>query len=268
MMNLLNIFFKHSIKLNNKNILNKLILTQRYNFKKLFQFNHDLIHFNICILTSYDAFLINHIHSLFSQIYSQLKFQIHNGPIDAIEQTISYYSLNMNTILHDQSIGFKTIQLIVHIDLNNQNSNDLVLNITCLTCDTISQVKQKILNQLNHNSNNECKLYLLTNHPCSSSASSASSTASSSVPLIRKSLLTQVVFNRTIKYSTTTINDSYHDPNFLLLSDIDHTNEQVNNWKKLNTLQHYGIITDGYELKMIVFNKQNNYTNNSLDFSM
>jgi hypothetical protein len=183
---------------------------------------------------------------------------------------MSYYSLNMNTILHDQSIVFKTIQLIVHIDLNNQNSNDLLLNITCLTCDTISQVKQKILCQLNsfnQISINDCKLYLLTNQSCSSSSSS-SSTASSSVPLIRKSLLTQVVFNRAIKYSTTTINDSYHDQNFLLLNDIDNTNEQLNSCKKLNTLQHYGIITDGYEVKMILSNKPNNYTNNSLDFSM
>jgi hypothetical protein len=228
--------------------------------KNLFKFNHDFIYFNLCILTSYDVFLINQIHTLLSQLYSQLKLKIHSGPIDAIEQTMTYYSLNMNNILHDHSIAFKTIQLIVHIDENNnQNSNDFLFNLTCLTCDTITQVKQKILYQLNFLNKisvNECQLYLLTNPSCSSS----SSTASSSVPLIRKSLLTQVFFNRTIKYSTTTtMNDPYHESNILLLNDIDHTNEQINNWKKLNTLQHYGIMTDGYEIKMILPN---------IDFSM
>ncbi|CAF1004854.1 unnamed protein product [Adineta steineri] len=261
----LNYLFQLSIQLNNKQILNDLVLTQRYNLKKLFQFNHDLIYFNICILTTYDVFLTNPIQSLFSQLYYQLKAKIHSGPIDAIEQTMSYYSLNVNTILHDHSILFKKIQLIVHIDLNN-NSNDLVLNITCLTCDTISQVKEKILYQLkllSRTSLNECKLYLLTNHSCSSSSSS--STASSSVPLVRKSLLTQVLFNRTIKYSTTTINDPYHDSNILLLNDIDNTNENIHNSKKLNTLEHYGIVIDGYELKMILANKQTNFIHNSLD---
>jgi hypothetical protein len=231
-----------------------------------------LIYFNICILTSYDALSINSIHSLFSQLYYQLKFKIYSGPIDAIEPTMSFYSLNSQTILHDHSIGFQTIQLIVHIDRNNntKSSNDLSINLTCLTCDTISQVKQKILyqlNTLNEISLNQCRLYLLTNHSCSSS-SSASSTASSSVPLRRKSMLTQVLFNRAIKYSTTTINDPYRDLNMFLLNDIDNTNEQIHNWKKLNTLQHYGIITNGYELKMVLENKQINYSHNSLDLSM
>ncbi|CAF2855683.1 unnamed protein product [Rotaria sp. Silwood2] len=198
--------FKLSIQLNNKTILNNLILIQRYNLKRLFKFNHPFIYFNICILTSYDTFLINQIDLLLSNLYSQLKFKIHSGPIDAIEQTISYYSLNIDTILHEHSIRFKTIQLIVHIDLNDNNSNDLLFNIACLTCDTISQVKQKILHQFNslHRiSINECKLYLLTKHSCStsSSSSSSSSTASSSVPLTRKSMLTKVFYNRTINYS-------------------------------------------------------------------
>ncbi|UJR23498.1 hypothetical protein I4U23_026496 [Adineta vaga] len=245
-----------AIQSNNQQILNDLILTQRYDFKKLFQFQNDFIYFNICILTSYDVFFIHSIQSLFSQLYYQLKTKIHSGPIDAIESSMSYYSLNMNTILHDSSISFKTIQLIVHIDLNINHSNDLIINLTCLTCDTISQVKEKILYQINswnNYSHHDCKLYLLTNHSCSSSSSSSSSsTASSSVPLVRKSMLTQVLFNRTMKYSTTTINDPYRESNHLLLNDIDNTNEHVQNWKKLNTLQHYGILTDGYELKLIL----------------
>jgi hypothetical protein len=81
-------------------------------------------------------------------------------------------------------------------------------------------------------------------------------------------MLTQVLFNRAIKYSTTTINDPYRDLNMFLLNDIDNTNEQIHNWKKLNTLQHYGIITNGYELKMVLENKQINYSHNSLDLSM
>jgi hypothetical protein len=243
---LIDYLFQHTIKTKNKRILNHLILIQRYNLKKLFQYHHDFIDFNICLLTFYNLFAINYFHSLFSQLYTQLKSKISSGPIDAIEQTMSYYSLNITTIIHDQSILFKSIQLIIHID-----SNEFSFNVICLTCDTISQVKQKILSQMNlfnKISINECQLYLLTNSSCSSS----SSTASSSVPLIRKSMLTQAIFNRAIKYSTTTINDPYRESNNLLLNDIDHTNEQINNWKKLNTLQHYGIVIDGYEMKLIL----------------
>jgi hypothetical protein len=65
-------------------------------------------------------------------------------------------------------------------------------------------------------------------------------------------MLTQVLFNRSIKYSTTTINDSYRESNILLLNDIDNTNQQINKWKKLNTLEHYGILADGYEVKIIL----------------
>jgi hypothetical protein len=39
----------------------------------------------------------------------------------------------------------------------------------------------------------------------------------------------------------------------------------MNHSKKLNTLQHYGIINDGYEFKMILpkINQQTNYVNQS-----
>jgi hypothetical protein len=262
----------------NNRLINNLILTQRYHFKKFLKFPNDFIYFNICILTSYDDFLTNQINTLFFQLYHQLKSKIHSGPIDAIEQTCSYYSLNNQTILHDQSLIFNSIQLIVYIDTNT--SDDLVFfNVTCLTCDTISQVKQKILYQLylykklSSISINECQLYLLTNikannNSCSSSSCSSSTTSSSNVPLAKKSLLTQFFSNRTIKYSTTTtttttLNDSYRDPIVLLLNDIDNTNEQINHCKKLNTLQHYGILNDGYEFKIILpnRNKQTNYVN-------
>ena len=244
---------KHSIATNDDKILNNLILIQRYDLKKLFQYDHHLIYFNTCILTSYDFFSSNYLHSLFSQLYSQLKSKILSGPIDAIESNMSYYSLNLNTILHEHSVMFKSIQLIIHIDSNHSYSHELLINLSCLTSDTISQVKEKLLSQLNLTkkiSSDQCSLYLLTHSSCSSS----SSTASSSVPLIRKSLLTQALFNRTIKYSTTTINDPYRESNHLLLTDIDNTNEQINQWRKLNTLQHYGIITDGYEMKIILPN--------------
>ena len=198
-----------------------------------------------------------------------------------LSKTCSYYSLNNNTILHDQSILFNSIQLIIHIDWNNNNNpTDLfLLNVTCLTCDTISQVKEKILQQIylykrvDGISIRQCQLYLLTNiksnNSCSSSSSCSSSTSSASnVPLAKKSLLTQFFFNRTTKYSTTTtttttLNDSYKDSISLLLNDIDNTNEQINHWKRLNTLQHYGILNDGYELKMLLpkINQQGNYVN-------
>ncbi|CAF3358682.1 unnamed protein product [Rotaria sp. Silwood1] len=263
---------------NNKRLLNNLVLTQRYHFKKLLQCNNNSIYFNMCILLAYDGLLTNQISSLFFQLYYQLKDKIHSGPIDAIEQTCSYYSLNNTTILNDQSTIFNSIQIIVHIDSNN--SDDLLLlHVTCLTCDTITQVKQKILHQLDlykkidSISINECQLYLLTNiksnnNSFSISSCSSSTTSSSNVPLAKKSMLTQFFFNRTNKYSTTTtttLNDSYRDSISLLLNDIDNTNEQINHCKKLNTLQHYGVLNDGYEFKIILpyRNKQMNYVNQS-----
>jgi hypothetical protein len=279
-------FYKILLKSDNKKLLSNFLLTQRYHFKKFLQFNNDSIDFNICILTAYDGLLTNQITSLFFQLYYQLKYKISSGPIDAIEQRCSYYSLNNNTILHDQSILFNPIQLIVHMDFNNQSDDLLLLNVTCLSCDTISQVKEKILyqfylyNKIHLISINECQLYLLTNiksnnnnNSCSTSSCSTSTTSSSNVPLAKKSMLTQFFFNRTNKYSTTTtttFNDTYRDSIVLLLNDIDNTNEQINHCKKLNTLQHYGILNDGYEFKMILSNRINyvNQLNHSVNLSM
>lgn len=266
----------------NKKLLTNLLFTQRYHLKKFLHLNNDYISFNICILTAYDGFLQNDLLSLIFQLYFQLKSKIYSGPIDAIEQTCSYYSLNNQTILHDQSILFNSIQLVIHTDLNQtNNSEDLfILNLHCLTCDTISQVKEKILQKLflykkfdSSISISQCQLYLLTNmkpnaNSCSTSSCSSSTTSSSNVPLAKKSLLTQFFSHRSNKYSTTTttIIDSYKDSICLGLNDIDNTNEQMNHAKKLNTLQHYGIITDGYELKMIL-PKQVNYMNQTTNLS-
>ncbi|CAF2092165.1 unnamed protein product [Rotaria magnacalcarata] len=269
-------FYTILLKSNNKRILNNFLLTQRYHLKKLLQYNNDAIYFNVCILLAYDGFLANQINSLFFQLYDQLKYKIYSGPIDTIEQTCSYYSLNNTTILNDQSTIFNSIQLIVHIDFTNSDDS-LLINVKCLTCDTITQVKQKILIQLNSFKKmnsitiNECQLFLLThvksnNNSFSASSCSSSTTSSSNVPLAKKSLLTQFFFNRTNKYSTTTtstLNDSYRDSISLLLNDIDNTNEQINHCKKLNTLQHYGVLNDGYQFKIILPNRNKiiNYVN-------
>ena len=270
--------YKIFAKSSNKKLMSNLLLTQRYHFKKFLPFNNDWISFNICLLTAYDAFLSNQITSFLYQLYSQLKYKIYSGPIDAIEQPSSYYSLNSKTIFHDQSILFNAIQLIIHIDSNMNSEETFLLNVTCLTCDTISQVKEKILQQvylykqIDSIPITQCQLYLLTNikstnNSCSTSSCSSSTSSSSNVPLAKKSLLTQFFSNRTMKYSTTTttttLNDPYKDSISLLLTDIDQTNEQMNHCKKLNTLQHYGIVHDGYELKMLLpkINSQNNYVN-------
>ncbi|UJR25406.1 hypothetical protein I4U23_006753 [Adineta vaga] len=264
---LLDYFYKIILKSKNKKLLSNLILIQRYHLKKFLQYKNDLVYFNICLLTAFDGLISNQITSLIFQLYYQLKYKIFSGPIDAIEQTCSYYSLNNHTILHDQSIVFNSIQLIVHIDYLNQSNDFLVLNVTCLSCDTISQVKQKILYQLNSYrkfqclSINDSQLYLLTNtKSCSTSSSSScssSTTSSSNVPLAKKSLLTQFFSNQKNKYSTTTTtshDSSYRDSIILQLNDIDNTNEQINHCKKLNTLQHYGIVSDGHEFKLILSN--------------
>ncbi|CAF0972350.1 unnamed protein product, partial [Adineta ricciae] len=274
---LLEYFYKLILKSKSKKFLSDLILTQRYHLKKFLHFKNDYLFFNICILTGYDGLVINQITSLIFQLYYQLKYKICSGPIDALEQTCSYYSLNNQTILHDQSIIFNSIQLIVHIDYPNQSNDFLVLHVPCLSCDTISQVKQKILTQLSSYrkfqflSISDSQLYLLTNtKSCSTSSCSSSSTSSSNVPLAKKSLLTQFFSNQKNKYSTTittTSNDSsYRDSIVLQLNDIDNTNEQINHYRKLNTLQHYGIMTDGYEFKLVLSNRAKliSYTNQTI----
>ena len=274
-------FIEILLKSNNRKLLNNLLLTQRYQLKNLLQFNDDQLYFYVCILTAYDGFLTNQINSLIYQIYYQLRMKISSGPIDAIEEKSSYYSLNNETILHDQSISFNPVQILVHIDW--QNVDDcLSIPVTCLTCDTISQVKQKILQQfyfyrsMTPVSIDECQLYLLTNlksnnHSCSTSSSCSSSTTSSTnLPIRKKSMLTQFFFHRSMKYSTTTtttttLNDSYRDAIVLLLNDLDNTNEQMTHSIKLNTLQHYGVVHDGHELKIVLpkMKKPMNFNNHS-----
>ncbi|CAF5183306.1 unnamed protein product, partial [Rotaria magnacalcarata] len=73
------------------------------------------------------------------------------------------------------------------------------------------------------------------------------------------------LYSRSIKYSTTIINDTYRDSCNLLLNDIDNTSEQIHNAKKLNTLQHYGINSDGYELKLVLSIKQMNHAENNFN---
>ena len=233
-------------KNSNKRILINLILTQRYNLKNLLLLNHDDLHLQICILTFYQNLSINRIRVLFSQLYYQLKLQISHGPIDAIESQYSYYSLNYQTMLNNRSLTFKSIQLNVHL-YSAENQPVTRLPVACLTCDSISQVKGKILHQFqpfSHLSIAECQLYLFT-HSSYASVSSASSSGSSSVPLTRKSLYSEVSFHQTMKFSTSLINS---ESNYLCLNDIDQTNDG----KQLNTLQHYGIVNDGCQLRMVL----------------
>lgn len=273
---LLEYLYKLLVKSRNKKLLSSLVLTQRYHLNALLQLNNDPTYFNICMLTAFDGLLSNQITTLIFQLYYQLKHKICSGPIDALEQTCSYYSLNNHTILHDQSILFNPIQLTVHVEFANQPHDFLALSVTCLSCDSISQAKQKMLHQLasyrklQSPSIHDSQLYLLTNtKSCSTSSCSSSTTSSSNVPLAKKSMLTQFFSNHKNKYSTTTTttssDSSYRDAIVLQLHDIDNTNEQINHCRKLNTLQHYGIVSDGYELKLVLSNrtKSTNYATQS-----
>ena len=249
--------FNSLIKSDSHSLVSNLMLTQRFRLSNLLQVNHDVILFHICILTSHHAFLIHRIPALLAQLYSHLKSQIHQGPVDALDPRYSFYSLNYNKLLHEHSLAFKAVHLTVHLD-SNENLPLRLLHVTCLTCDTISQVKGKVLHQFQvfpPYSTHECELYLIINQSCSSSSSSASS----SVPLTRKALLTEVSSHRTMKYSTTIANN---DANYLLLNDVDTTSEQISNAIKLNTLKHYGILADGYELRMVLLRRRINSMQN------
>ena len=236
----------------NKKILTNLILTQRYNLKTVLMFDDESILMHICILTFYRIFSSHRLRYFFSQLYSQLKLQILQGPIDAVQSSFSFYSLDSRSMLNDHSVSCTTIRLMVHL---NSSDNELIQSmlVTCLTADTISQVKEKILQQckpLHRISASVCQLYLVANPSCpSSSCSSSCSSGSSSVPLTRKSMLTEMTPHRTMKYSTLIIRN---DSNYFFLDDIDHSNQQTVDSIKLNTLQHYGIVADGHEFRLII----------------
>uniref|UniRef100_A0A146MHQ7 Plexin-B n=2 Tax=Lygus hesperus TaxID=30085 RepID=A0A146MHQ7_LYGHE len=127
-------------------------------------------------------------------LYKAIKYQIEKGPVDAITHD-ARYSLSEERLLREQiQHGMVTLHLV-------QEESDEKIVCKVLDCDTISQVKSKILDAL-------CK-----NLPFS-------------------------------------LRPSIHDVDLewrhgrgghLTLQDEDLTTKSVCGWKKLNTLEHYGV---------------------------
>lgn len=233
-----------------KKILSNLILTQRYNLRSILSSNDETVLMQICLLTFYRTFSTSSGRFLFSQLLQRLKSKILEGPIDSIEKNFSFFSLDQRTMLNDDFLNSKTIEIIVHITLT-ENDHIETFSQKFLTSDTISQVKEKILfhwNISNRIPPEKCQIQLIVD-PNRFSSSSSSCSGSSSVPLTRKSLLTELHFNRTNKFSTLIYRN---EMNFILLNDFDQTNQIINNGIKINTLQHYGIIQDGQEIRMFL----------------
>ncbi|CAF1028809.1 unnamed protein product, partial [Didymodactylos carnosus] len=274
-------------------LLSIIVLTQSENIQQFLKIiltfenekkRHNL-YYDIYALISYD-YLKSYVANIYYQLYTILKSKMNSGPCDSIEN-LSYYTLNDRTLLKDTTIPFKHVQLCVHIELTDDKSYDFI-RIQCITCDTITQVKQKLIDEIfqclpyskRPNYNNFDLILLttkLTTNTSSCSSSSSCSSTNSSLPLTRKAtnVTKNFWFSRTITIPPK--NDQHHhhhhhqqqqqhqqQQEFIVLNDIDNTSETSGHMKKLNTLQHYGIVQDGYELKFQLI-KNNDHTLSKYD---
>ncbi|XP_071961387.1 plexin-A4-like [Antedon mediterranea] len=129
-------------------------------------------------------------------LYQAIKYKVWKGPVDAVTQK-SYHSLSIDHLFKD-SVDFEEIKLTVAMD--NKGDADMI-SVNVLTCDCISQVKEKILDAM-------YKSRPYSNRPSASSVD---------------------LDLRAGKHG------------HLVLSDIDNTSKTVNNWRQLNTLEHFKI---------------------------
>ncbi|CAF1193690.1 unnamed protein product, partial [Didymodactylos carnosus] len=248
-------------------LLNTIVLTQHQNIQQFLKiiltFKSEKkrynLYYDIYALISYD-YLKTYVANTYYQLYLILKAKMNSGPCDSVEN-LSYYTLNDRQLLKDTTISFKHIQLCVHIETADDKSYDLI-HIQCLTCDTITQVKQKLIDQIfqclpyskrPHYDDFDLILFttkLIANTSSCSSSSSCSST-NSSLPLTRKAtnVTKHFFFSRNIIPSKHDHHHHHHQQELILLHDIDNTSETSSHMKKLNTLQHYGIVKDGHEFK-------------------
>ncbi|VDK67183.1 unnamed protein product [Anisakis simplex] len=98
---------------------------------------------SICL---YDDVKENLIGSNLFMLYKALKCQIDKGPVDSITGN-ARYSLNEHKLLREP-VDVKQMQLLI-VPLDNFDESPILVR--CLTCDTISQLKMKLLDAVYKN---------------------------------------------------------------------------------------------------------------------
>ncbi|XP_033120025.1 plexin-A4-like isoform X2 [Anneissia japonica] len=128
-------------------------------------------------------------------LYQAIKCKVWKGPVDAVTFK-SYHSLSIDYLFKD-NVDFDEIKLNVSMD----KSDEEMFSVSVLTCDCISQVKEKILDAM------------YKSRPYSSRPSA------SSVDLDLRA----------------------GNQGHLVLSDLDNTSKVTGHWKQLNTLRYLKI---------------------------
>lgn len=154
------------------------------------------------------TYLKENVGSSLFLLFSALKHQIENGPVDAITHEAKY-CLSDEALLRSH-INYTRITITVRRDdIEDDNNSHQGADeeggghITCVVndCDTITQVKNKILDVLYKN------------------------IAFSQRPCVHDTELVWIIDKN----------------NRQVLSDLDQTTMEINGWKRLNTLQHYKV---------------------------
>lgn len=191
-------------------------------------------------------------------LFEALKCQLERGPVDCITGD-AFYSLNEMKLLCGPNVSFEMVNLYVIVDTNilqadllldNNNAhlhqvsnnyltnqqyatgNTITLALRVLDCDTISQVKSKILAALYRNSPHSTRLSVndvelsLRQHPTANNNSNhLHQTLSVSGHLAQ------------VQQATMTL----HDEDFSSVTSF-------NGMRKINTLRHYGVTDQGIML--------------------
>ncbi|XP_059158029.1 plexin-A2-like [Physella acuta] len=155
-------------------------------------------------------------------LYGAIKQQVSKGPVDAVTSE-ARYSLSEDKLIR-QHINYKPMVLHV-MDLDSDRCSQPSHPVKVLDCDTISQVKEKILDSLYKSApfsirplKDELDLVLF-DHP--------------SEWIVDKSHIQMKMFpNRDTKH--------------LVLNDEDHTTKTEGDCKRLNTLSHYKVPDGAY----------------------
>jgi len=150
---------------------------------------------NWLALNMYD-YLKENAGSYLFLLFSALKHQVEKGPVDSLTHD-ARYSLSEDRLLRDQT---SYSPVLIHIFQDDKNQDEKII---CKVndCDTISQVKAKILDTVFKNT-------FFSLRPC--------------------------VHDIDLEWRTS-------KGTSIVLADEDMSTKTINGWRRLNTLRHYGI---------------------------
>ncbi|XP_055883626.1 plexin-A2-like isoform X2 [Biomphalaria glabrata] len=154
-------------------------------------------------------------------LYNAIKQQVSKGPVDAVTSE-ARYSLSEDKLIRQQ-VTFKSIVLHV-MDIDVDRCSQPTHQVKVLDCDTISQVKEKILDSMYK------------------SAPFSSRPPKEELELVLFDLPEWLGEKSSIPLKIFPTKDTKR----MVLSDEDHTTKMENDCKRLNTLSHYKVPDGAY----------------------